>query len=421
MRVRKFIWVWWLAGPLTTAAIAQTPLCSTLLLAERVIARAVGSCRDPAPIVDVAPISANPAPAAEIPVVNVIGMSFDAARSQLAPFTVVRSYRSSAEPGGTVLSQQPEPPARLPAGASVRVVLSDGAVRPPPRVPASQIDGIRTPTVAGPVPPPWSAEHARLVAANESPAPAPRADRAVARKTATVAGGGRPEKTRTPNVVAMQNPPPLERSSRGSAPLVVAAETIELPDVVDDGYAAASSALAEFRITRINVAGAAPNGTVLAQEPAPGTPLTPGSTVSLRVSDGSLAADVPLNRPLTARAAIPASLPILTTAAGTEKLPQSSRPGGLLSNTVLTIGAATFLGLVLSTLLARDWLARRQRELDGQTLARVGLAPLDIAATVAPLDDVRFAARLDAGGVTVDFVSSSDPETAAEQSGAGHE
>ncbi len=77
------------------------------------------------------------------PVPRVVGLSFDDARSRLGNFTVRRSYVASAEPGGTVLEQQPAPPARLAARGVVRVVVSDGSLRPAPQVLASEIDGVR--------------------------------------------------------------------------------------------------------------------------------------------------------------------------------------------------------------------------------------------------------------------------------------
>ena len=66
-----------------TAGWAQERLCSELPPIEREFARAFGTCRDLAPIINVAPIV--------IPVPNVVGLTFDAARARLTGFDVRRS------------------------------------------------------------------------------------------------------------------------------------------------------------------------------------------------------------------------------------------------------------------------------------------------------------------------------------------
>ena len=146
-----------LAGPIT-AAMAQVRIpCSEVLESEREFVRRFGGCRDVAPIVDVAPKGVQAAPTVATPVValvpNVVGLSFDEARGRLPDFSVQRSYVASAEPGGTILQQQPAPPARLAAGSTIRVVVSDGSLRPAPRVPATEIDAVRRPPEAPSLPP----------------------------------------------------------------------------------------------------------------------------------------------------------------------------------------------------------------------------------------------------------------------------
>ena len=123
-----------------TAGWAQERLCSELPPIEREFARAFGACRDSAPIINVAPII--------IPVPNVVGLTFDNARARLAAFDVRRSYRASGEPGGTVLAQEPAPPARAPTGAPITVVVSDGSLRQRPLVDESEIDGVKRPLEA---------------------------------------------------------------------------------------------------------------------------------------------------------------------------------------------------------------------------------------------------------------------------------
>src|SRR5918993_3216147 len=65
---------------------------------------------------------------------------------------------------------------------------------------------------------------------------------------------------------------------------------LKVPDVIGRSYADAGSALAEFKVDRIETASAARAGEVLAQEPVPASLIPAGSTVRLQVSDGSLAA-----------------------------------------------------------------------------------------------------------------------------------
>ena len=113
----------------STSLFAQRPLCNQVSAIDRDRARAAGLCRDPAPIIDVTRPSDIPLPpsvpstAASLAVPNVVGQSFDEARSRLARFTLQRSYRAAAEPGGTVLAQSPMAPATLPAGAAVTLVF----------------------------------------------------------------------------------------------------------------------------------------------------------------------------------------------------------------------------------------------------------------------------------------------------------
>ena len=117
---------------ISTSLFAQRPLCNQVSVIDRDRARAAGLCRDPAPIIDVTPADiplppSVPSTAASLAVPNVVGQSFDEARRRLARFTLQRSYRAAAEPGGTVLAQSPIGPATLPAGAAVTLVLSDGS------------------------------------------------------------------------------------------------------------------------------------------------------------------------------------------------------------------------------------------------------------------------------------------------------
>lgn len=90
-----------------------------------------------------------------------------------------------------------------------------------------------------------------------------------------------------------------------------------LPYVIGRSVADAASTLAGFKVERIETASAAPAGEVLAQEPAAAALVRTGSTVTLRVSDGSLAVAArakpvkvrvaaAVTRPATAQAISPA-------------------------------------------------------------------------------------------------------------------
>ena len=92
-------------------------------------------------------------------------------------------------------------------------------------------------------------------------------------------------------------------------------ETLELPNVIGRSYTDAANVLTEFKVERVEVASAAPTGEVLAQDPAPSTSLPPGSPIGLRVSDGSLAG---------AAAVVPA--PSATSVAPTSQLEPSTAP-----------------------------------------------------------------------------------------------
>lgn len=425
----------WLAGTLT-AATAQGVLrpCSSLPPAERESASAIGACREVAPIVDVAPRDVQTAPPVIVPVPRVVGLSFDDARDRLAGFTVRRSYVPSAEAGGTILEQQPAPPARLAAGSIVRVVLSDGTLRPAPRVPATEIDGVRkppdTPAPAASVPreapqPAPSAvaqsnqTEARMPSAPNAPA-SPRSN-AEARNTPAASKAALP-----PRGAATPSKAPASRAKLAQVPVrsavapspAPAIETFELPNVIGRSSDAASAALAEFKVERIEVvANAAPSGQVLAQDPAPGTLVATGSAIGLQVSDGSLASVT------TAKQALPvAPSPARSAAPAPTRVPVT-----FPSTAVLLLIAGVLLGLGFGALLMRRWLAKRQAA-DAEAFVPAAVPPtIDHAATPleatvekAPLPGasaapalalpIAFAARLDEGETTIEFTAPSDAD-----------
>lgn len=316
-----------------SAATAQTRLCSTVPAAEREFVRSIGACRDVAPIVDVVPGAVDSAPSVIVAVPNVVGLGFDDASNRLTGFSLRRSYRPSAAPGGTVLEQQPATPARLAAGAIVRLVLSDGTLRPAPRVSAAEIDGLPSPaspqTDVRPQPAATSddARAGKVIeqgpedAAGQSSSatPSPRvSDRAgidrlvvpnvggmMLRDAQARLGNFRVQRRERPSSapigrVVEQVPKASARAALGSVVTLVVSsgparaatpviETFELPNVIGRSYAEASGALSEFKVARIEKASDAPSGQVLAQDPAPGTSVKAGSAIGLQVSDGSLA------------------------------------------------------------------------------------------------------------------------------------
>lgn len=155
-----------------------------------------------------------------------------------------------------------------------------------------------------------------------------------------------------------------------------ARQTHSVPDVIGRSYADAARALANFKVERIDAPGAAPTGEVLAQDPAPGRP---GSTVILRVSDGSLATAAsahPVTAPVTAAAAssttaAPADLPPAALAARMPPQEPTALPEArgqfstaLSANAALIFGAGALLGLLSGALLMRERMRRHQPAVD---------------------------------------------------------
>lgn len=504
MRARTLLPLW-VVLPLAvvgTAATGQTPLCSTVPAAEREFVRTIGACRDVAPIVE-------SAPSVIVAVPNVVGLGFDDARNRLTGFSLRRSYRPSAAPGGTVLEQQPAAPARLAAGAIIRLVLSDGTLRPAPRVSAAEIDGLPSPaaTPTDVRPPAVITDDARAgqvieqgpaTAAGQSSSatPSPRAsDRAGIDRVVVPNVGGmtfrdaqlrlgnfRVQRRERPSTapfgrVVEQVPQASTRAALGSVVTLVvssgparaaapAIETFELPNVIGRSYADASGALSEFKVARTEKASDAPSGQILAQDPAAGTSLAPGSAVGLQVSDGSLASGaattpagaptppvttpaavstpaattpaaetVPLAVPAVETAPTAAATPSVETAtpaaatppatAATPASAQSNRlPVTFPSSATLLLIAGVLIGLGLGALLTRRLFLKRQPTADVEPPVPARPEPAEIVAVpvaeTAP--EIRFAARLDVGETTIEFAAPSDTdETTMEHSRELHE
>jgi len=401
-----------LAGTLT-AAMAQGVLrpCNELPPGERESAHAIGACREGAPIVDVVPKGVRGTSPVVVAVPRVVGLSFDEARSRLGNFTVRRSYVASAEPGGTVLEQQPAPPVRLAAGGVVRVVVSDGSLRPAPQVLATEIDGVRTPVE----PPPFVANSALSRSNTDS------VRRVPAPKSASTTRSSSP-RSETARTTPAQTP---ARKAGAQSPAPVT-ETLELPNVVGRTSAAATAALAEFKVDRIEVvANAAPSGQVLAQDPAPGTQAPVGTSIGLQLSDGSLA-NVRTSAPpvtSTAEASLdPTAAPSPSPTPERAVAPVPGRaPMTFPSTAVLLLIAGVLLGLGLGALLMRRWLAR-PRAAETEAFVPTAVSPPVVepvakafepaalsvpAIAVAP---ITFAARLEEGQTTIEFAAPSDAD-----------
>jgi len=385
-----------------TSASAQRPLCNQLPASDRDRARASGLCRDPAPIIDVAPRAPDatlpptvPSTATSLAVPNVVGTTFDDARTRLKLFTVQRSYRAAAEAGGTVLAQTPMAPATLPAGGPVTLVLSDGSLVRVPRVtnvnindarqrlqkdvdlkaqPVVVTSELRVGTVIeqqpaeGTLVKRGSVVRLQVSAGQEGPElidvpnvvgmPFDRAQTRLARFSVERAERPRTERSSAPEgQVLEQSPRAAARAPAGSAVVLTVSsapratvEIFEMPNVVGRSYADAARSLAEFKVSRSESASAEARGRIIAQVPAAGSTLMPGDAVSLQVSAGSGAAS-------SATAAVEAA-PTATASNGPPA--EKSTGGRSVFRGVLAIGGAILLGLIFGALLMRQLLFRQR-------------------------------------------------------------
>ena len=384
---------------ISPSLFAQRPLCSQLPVSDRDRARAAGLCRDPAPIIDVAPRLPDAplpptvvSPASSLAVPNVVGQSFDEARSRLARFTLQRSYRAAAEAGGTVLAQTPMAPATLPPGAPVTLVLSDGSLVRVPRVTNININDARqrlqkdVDLKAQPVVVTSALRVGTVI--EQQPAEGTLVKRGSVVRLQVSAGQEGPELIDVPNVVGMpfdraksrltrfsveraerprterssapegqvieQAPRASSRAAAGSVIVLTVSgapratvEIFEMPNVVGRAYADAARSLAEFKVTRSEIASAEARGRIVAQTPAAGSTLLPGDSVSLQISAGS------------------GATPTATADAEAAATPNASAPpktegGRGIFRGVLAVSAAVLLGLIFGALLMRQWLFRQR-------------------------------------------------------------
>ena len=223
---------------------------------------------------------------------------------------------------------------------------------------------------------------------------------------------------------------------------VPASPRLEVPDLVGRSYADAGSALAEFKVDRIETASAAPAGEVLAQDPAPATLVLRGSTVSLQVSDGSLAgaagaimdtvpaatAAAPPPAPSAragTRACCPRPTPRLLPSRPFSLQPRGRFPIAFPANAALILGAGVLLGVLFGALLMHQWQRRRMLAADDNPALPPEpyqhQPPVEIELETEAMPEIRFAARLDPGETTIELAPLADSEEVAiEQSSDQH-
>ena len=402
---------------ISNSIFAQRPLCNQIPANDRERARAAALCRDPAPIIDIKPEArasdapvppSAPSTAASLAVPNVVGQSFDEARSRLTAFTLQRSYRAAAEPGGTVLAQTPMGSATLPAGAAVTLVLSDGSLVRVPRVENLNINEARQRLQKDldlkPQPVVVTSDLRVGTVIEQQPGEGTLVKRGSVVRLQVSAGQEGPEVIDVPSVVGMSfdqaksrlsrfsvqrvDRPRTERSSAPEGQVLeqtpraasrVAAgsiitltvssmpratvEIFEMPNVVGRPYTDAVGSLAEFKVSRTEIRSAEAPGHIVAQTPAPGATLLPGDAVSLQISAGAAS---------TAATAVQSGAGANAASANAAVVkPEASR--GVFRGAV-AIGAAVVLGVIFGALLMRQYVLR-QRAVAAADNAIVAMSP----------------------------------------------
>ena len=401
---------------ISNSIFAQRPLCNQIPANDRERARAAALCRDPAPIIDIKPDArpsdapvppSAPSTAASLAVPNVVGQSFDEARTRLTAFTLQRSYRAAAEPGGTVLAQTPMGSATLPAGAAVTLVLSDGSLVRVPRVENLNINEARQRLQKDldlkPQPVVVTSDLRVGTVIEQQPGEGTLVKRGSVVRLQVSAGQEGPEVIDVPSVVGMSfdqakarlsrfsvqriDRPRTERSSapegqileqtpraasRAAAGSIITltvssmprgtVEIFEMPNVVGRAYAEAAGSLAEFKVSRSEITSAETPGRIVAQTPAPGATLLPGDAVSLQISAGAAPTAAAVQSGTGANA---------PSANAAVVKPEASR--GVFRGAV-AIGAAVLLGVIFGALLMRQYVLR-QRAVAAADNAIVAMSP----------------------------------------------
>jgi hypothetical protein len=162
-------------------------------------------------------------------------------------------------------------------------------------------------------------------------------------------------------------------------------EIFEMPNVVGRAYTDAARSLAEFKVSRSEIASAEAPGRIVAQTPAAGATLLPGDAVSLQISAGAAA---------SAATAVQSSMASNGHANASAAAKPETR--GVFRG-VIAIGAAIVLGLIFGALLMRHWVLR-QRAVAAADQAIVGMSPTPAAFTSVDIlleEDAEAHARAD--------------------------
>ncbi len=250
---------------------------------------------------------------------------------------------------GTVIEQQPAEGALVKRGSVVRLQVSAGQEGP---------EVIDVPGVAGLT---FDQAKSRLSRFVVQRADRPRTERSSA-----------PE-----GQVIEQSPRAASRATAGSVIVLTVSsapratlEIFEMPNVVGRAYTDVARALAEFKVSRSEIASAEAAGRIVSQTPAAGATLLPGDSVSLQVSAGAestvsaAAASLQHKRQLR-DASVPA---------------EKTEGGRGVFRGVVAIGAAIVLGLIFGALLMRQWVLR-QRAVAAADEAIVAMSPAPPAIT----------------------------------------
>ena len=184
----------------------------------------------------------------------VIGLPYDEAARRLNRFIISRDVGASRLPSGQVIDQDPRPPAQRPAGAAVRLDVSDGSLVLVPPVERRAL----------------AAARAELGQADLRPE---------AREQ---------EGELAPGLITTQEPTAGTEVSRGSRVRLVVSTGLPVPDVVGRPVSEVAVLLDRFDLRQSTVRSREPEGQVIGQEPRPPARVAAGTVVRVDVSDGSL-------------------------------------------------------------------------------------------------------------------------------------
>ena len=183
----------------------------------------------------------------------VVGRPYEEALVQLERFAVTRTPVASRRPPGEVTDQEPRPPAERPAGAEIRLEVSDGSLVLVPPIERGTLDSARA-----------ALGEVDLRAEVEEQ-----------------------ENDLAPGLVAAQKPTGGTEVPRGSTVRVLVSTGLPVPDVVGRQLADAGMLLSRFELQPTTVQGREREGEVIDQDPRPPARAAAGTVVRLRVSDGT--------------------------------------------------------------------------------------------------------------------------------------